>query len=157
MNQPEGLIERGGYEDSFLMKWSPQSPDQSSCDFFLWGLVYVPALPASIDELKMRITTARNNVTGDMLQYVWQEHDNRLDMCLVKAMHILNTYEISPRINLWSTTPKLFSFNELDLLVFKIIAFKMMSNFFWGEWDTVVCNVLFLKISLSREINLKCN
>ena len=43
-------------ENSFLMKISPWSPDWSPCNFFLWacvkGLVYVPLIPASIDELK---------------------------------------------------------------------------------------------------------
>ena len=38
------------------------SPDATPCDFFLWGYVkdqdYVPPLPASIPELKVRIRTA---------------------------------------------------------------------------------------------------
>ena len=39
----------------------PRSPDATPCDFFLWGYVkdqvYVPPLPASIPELKVRIRT----------------------------------------------------------------------------------------------------
>ena len=40
--------------------------------FFLWGYVkdqvYVPPLPASIAELKVRIRTANEAITADMLQ-----------------------------------------------------------------------------------------
>jgi hypothetical protein len=39
------------------------------CDFFLWGYVkeriYVPQLPADLDELTNRITAAVNSVTED--------------------------------------------------------------------------------------------
>jgi hypothetical protein len=42
--------------------WPPRSPDATPCDFFLWGYVkdqvYIPPLPASIPELKVRIRTA---------------------------------------------------------------------------------------------------
>ena len=41
---------------------TPRSPDATPCDFFLRGYVkdqvYVPPLPASIPELKVRIRTA---------------------------------------------------------------------------------------------------
>ena len=86
-NQPERWIGHGGDEDCFLMKWLPWSPDLSLCDFFLWwyekGLVYVPPLPSSIDELKQRITSVLDNITWDMLQHVWQELKYLLDMCHV--------------------------------------------------------------------------
>jgi hypothetical protein len=40
-------------------------------DFFLWGYVkervYVPPLPADLDELRNRITAAVNSVTEDTL------------------------------------------------------------------------------------------
>ena len=49
---------------------------QPPCDFFLWGYVndqvYVPPLPASIPELKVRIRNAIGTVTADMLQTVWE-------------------------------------------------------------------------------------
>jgi len=52
----------------------PHSPDPTSCDFFLWGCVkdqiYVHSLPASIPELKVRIRTAIQTITADMLQTV---------------------------------------------------------------------------------------
>ena len=51
-----------------------RSPDATSCGFFLWGYVkdqvYVPPLPASIPELKVRIRTATETITADMLQTV---------------------------------------------------------------------------------------
>ena len=47
-----------------------------------------------------------------------------------QAVHIVNTNEIGPRRKLWCSTHKLSNFIELDLVVFNIIAFKMISNFF---------------------------
>jgi hypothetical protein len=48
--------------------WPPRSSDATPCDFFLWGYVkdlgYVPPLPASISELKVRVRTAIE--TADM-------------------------------------------------------------------------------------------
>ena len=45
--------------------------------YVLWsyvkGLVYVPPLPAILEELRQRITTALQTVTQDMLQRVWEE------------------------------------------------------------------------------------
>ena len=53
--------------------------------FFLWGYVkdqvYVPPLPANILELKVRIRTATDTITADMLQIVWNELDYRVDVC----------------------------------------------------------------------------
>ena len=47
-------------------------PDATPCDFFLLGYVkdqiYDPPLPASIPELKVRIRTANETITADMLQ-----------------------------------------------------------------------------------------
>jgi len=49
-----------------------RSPDATPCDFSLWDYVkdqvYVPPLPANIPELKVRIRTAIETITADMLQ-----------------------------------------------------------------------------------------
>ena len=71
----------------------PRSPDTTPCDFFLWGYVkdqvYVPALPASFPELKVRIRTAIETITADTLQTVWKEFDYRVDVCrITKGAHI---------------------------------------------------------------------
>jgi hypothetical protein len=51
--------------------------------------VYVPPLPASIPELKVRNRTATENITADMLQTVWNELDYRVDVCRIsKGSHI---------------------------------------------------------------------
>ena len=54
------------------------------CDFFLWGYVkervYVPPLPADLDELTNRITIAVNSVTEDTLRRVWDELSYRVDV-----------------------------------------------------------------------------
>ena len=44
---------------------------------------YVPPLPASIPELKVRIRTAIETITADMLQRVWNEFDYRVDVCRI--------------------------------------------------------------------------
>jgi len=45
--------------------------------------IYVPPLPATVDELQEPITAAVNSVTPDMLQSVWSELDYRIDVCRV--------------------------------------------------------------------------
>jgi len=45
--------------------------------------VYVPPLPASIPELKVRIRTAIETITADMLQTVWNELDYRVNVCRI--------------------------------------------------------------------------
>ena len=69
------------------------SPDATARDFFLCGYVkdqvYVPPLPASIPELKVRIRTAIETITADMLQTVWNELDYRVDVCrITNGAHI---------------------------------------------------------------------
>jgi len=61
--------------------------------FFLRGYVndqvYVPPLPASIAEMKVRIRTAIETITTDMLHTVWNEPDCRVDVCrITKGAHI---------------------------------------------------------------------
>ena len=73
--------------------WSPRSPDATPCDFFLWGYakdqVYVPSLPAIIPEMKVRIRTAIEIITADMLQTVWNELNYGVDVCrITKGAHI---------------------------------------------------------------------
>ena len=57
----------------------PRSSDATPCDLLLWGYVkdqvYVPPLPASISEREVRIRTATETITGDMLETVWNELD----------------------------------------------------------------------------------
>jgi len=71
----------------------PRSPDATPCDFFLWvyvkDQVYVPPLPGSIPELKVRIRTAIETITADKLQTVWKELDYRVDVCrITNGAHI---------------------------------------------------------------------
>ena len=68
------------------------TPDATPCDFFLWGYVkdqvYVPPLPASILELKVRIRTTTETITADILQTVWDELDYVIDVCrITKGAH----------------------------------------------------------------------
>ena len=71
----------------------PRCPDATPCDFFIWGYVkdqvYVPPLPASIPELKVRIRIATETITADILQTVLNELDYRVDFCrITKGAHI---------------------------------------------------------------------
>jgi len=43
----------------------------------------VPPLPASIPELKVRIRTAIETITADIIQTVWNELDYRVDVCRI--------------------------------------------------------------------------
>ena len=78
-------IGRFGQEDVALMRWPPRSPDLTPCDFFLWGFVkdtvFVPPVPANLQELRDRITAAVALIDHDMLTRVWNELDYRLDVC----------------------------------------------------------------------------
>ena len=72
---------------------TPRSTDATPCDLFLWGYVkdqvYVPPLPVSIPELKVRYRTAIETITTDMLQTVCNELDYRVDVCrITKGAHI---------------------------------------------------------------------
>ena len=60
---------------------------------FLWGYVkdqvYVPPLPASIPELKVRNRITIETITADMLQTVWNELDYRVNVCrITQGAHI---------------------------------------------------------------------
>jgi len=77
-------IERTGPKDLALHSWPPRSPDMTPCDFFLWEYikerVYVPPLPADLDELTNRITAAVKSVTEDTVRCVWDEFSYRVDV-----------------------------------------------------------------------------
>ena len=67
------------------MSWPPRSPDLTPCNFFLRGFVkdtlFVPPVPANLQDLGERITAAVALIDRDMLTRVWNELDYRLDVC----------------------------------------------------------------------------
>ena len=86
-------IRRAGNNDCVLLHWAPRSPDLTPYEFFFWGyvkgLVYVPPLPTSVDDLKTRITETLITSDPDMLVRVWEEMEYRFDVCPVtKGSHI---------------------------------------------------------------------
>ncbi|GBO27919.1 hypothetical protein AVEN_91553-1 [Araneus ventricosus] len=90
---PKCWIGQSGDVDDVFCSWPPRSPDLTPCYFFLWGYVkdrvYVPPMPKTIEELKVRICNALASVTEQMLQNVWREMDYRLDVVRVnKRSHI---------------------------------------------------------------------
>jgi len=51
--------------------------------------VFVPPLPASVLEMKVRIRTDIENITADMIRTVWNELDYHADVCrITKGAHI---------------------------------------------------------------------
>ena len=90
---PNRWIGHAWQNDQVFCKWPPRSPDLTVCDFFLWGYVkdrvYVPPLPATVDELREHIAAAVNSVTPDMLQRAWSGLDYCIDVSRVtKGGHI---------------------------------------------------------------------
>jgi len=64
----------------------PRSPDATPCDFFL--LCYVKD-QVYVLELKVRIRSATETITADMLHTVWNELDYCVDVCrITKGAHI---------------------------------------------------------------------
>ena len=87
------ILQTSTDDDQMLLARPPRSPDATPCDFFLWvyvkDQVYVPPFPVSIPELKVRIRTAIETITADMLQTVWNELDYHVDVCrITKGAHI---------------------------------------------------------------------
>jgi len=66
------------------------------CDFFLWGnvkeRVYVPPLPADLDELTNRITTAVKSVTEDTFRRIWDEFSCRVDVVYAAGRDTCSIY-----------------------------------------------------------------
>ena len=86
-NLPQRWIGHTGKEDGALMQWPPWSPDLTPCDFFFWGFVkdtvFVPPLPANLQDLHNHITAAVALVDRDMLTRMWNEMDYHIDVCHV--------------------------------------------------------------------------
>jgi hypothetical protein len=94
---PLSWIGRKGKEEDALMQWPPRSPDLTSWDFFFWrfvkDIVFVPALPANLQDLRNLITAAVTLVDRDILTRVWNEMDYRIDVCrITKREHIEHLY-----------------------------------------------------------------
>ena len=81
---------------SSVLKWPPQSPDLTPCDFFSLGLCERFSLhPSSAHKRSVRshkrYVPVLETATKDMLQRVWDELGYRLDVCRVAGgAHIEN-------------------------------------------------------------------
>lgn len=67
------------------IEWPPRSPDLSPLDFFLWGhikSVVYKTPPATLEELRRRITTVCREVTPQMLLNVRQRFEDNLYHCM---------------------------------------------------------------------------
>ena len=65
--------------------WPAQSPDLSSCDYFLWGYLkskVFEARPATIKELKERIHAEIHAITPAVLRRVSENFHTRLTQCV---------------------------------------------------------------------------
>lgn len=67
------------------IEWPPRSPDLTPLDFFLWGhlkSVVFKTQPATIEELKQKITQECRLLTSEVFRNVREEFENRLYFCL---------------------------------------------------------------------------
>jgi hypothetical protein len=75
-------VGRGG-----KIAWPPQSPDLIPLDFSVCGYfkdqVFVPPLPASLEELWARVTEAVATINADMIHRILDEIAYRWDICRV--------------------------------------------------------------------------
>ena len=91
---------------------------------YVKGLVYVPPFPDSIHELAQKITSALDNVTGDMQQRVWHEFNNRLDVYGVTGdAHIEH---------LWNRSQNKLMFN-IKTFQFHWASLSFQDNCFWND------------------------
>jgi hypothetical protein len=78
--QTVAWIGRGGTID-----WLPQSPDLTTLDFYVLGYskdqVFVAPLPASLEELRARITEAAATIIAGVFHRNWDEIFSRRDIC----------------------------------------------------------------------------
>lgn len=69
------------------IEWPARSPDLTPCDFFLWGylknIVYRER-PATIEELRDRITQACAEISVEMCDNVCQSVTQRFQCCIMK-------------------------------------------------------------------------
>ena len=76
---PDQLIGRRG-----PIEWPARSPDLSPCDFFLWGYLKDKVCqdrPATIAQLRERISTACAEISAKMCMHVCQSMEFRLERC----------------------------------------------------------------------------
>jgi len=74
-------------ERQFRTKFSKQPPSDNSIR--RWYAQFQETGCVCIPELKVRIRTAIETITADMLQTVWNELDYRVDVCrITKDAHI---------------------------------------------------------------------
>jgi len=68
--------------------------------------VFVPPLPANLQDLRNRITAAVVLVDRDMLTRVWNEMDYRIDVCLITKGEYIE--------HLWNVLKELGEFLSLS-------------------------------------------
>jgi hypothetical protein len=81
--------------DSIL--WPPISPDFTPLDFFLLGLCKKLCLYGQnlgLESLEARIGEATELVTGDMVHFMCQEMEHRLDICKVMDVTHVETNNV---------------------------------------------------------------
>ncbi|KAJ4431753.1 hypothetical protein ANN_20358 [Periplaneta americana] len=72
---------------SYLLAWPPNSPDLTPPDFFVWGFVkdiVYSQKPRNIDDLRVKIAQAFQQITPLMLQRTWAELHHRYELCRVR-------------------------------------------------------------------------
>ena len=75
------------FKDRIISKnlWPPRSPDLTSADFFLWGLLkrkVYKNTPRTIEQLKDAVRQEIQAVNPDTLRKVFQNLEKRIQVCL---------------------------------------------------------------------------
>ena len=96
-------------------------------------------LPANLKEPKQIINSALQTVTKDILQHVWEELENRMDVCNVsgrtswksamKSTYLCIFHSNLQEQFLYCSTLSLFSFINLDHVDSVIFTSQVISNF----------------------------
>ncbi|KAJ4445398.1 hypothetical protein ANN_07203 [Periplaneta americana] len=80
----KAFIAKPTTRSSYLLAWTPNSPDLTPPDFFIWGFVkdiVYSQKPTNIDDLRVKITQAFQQITLLMLQRTWAELHHRYELC----------------------------------------------------------------------------
>ncbi|KAJ4426136.1 hypothetical protein ANN_26945 [Periplaneta americana] len=79
--------EKPSTRSCYLLAWPPNSPDLTSADFFVWGFVkdiVYSQKPRNIDDLRVKITQAFQQITSLMLRRTWAELHHRYELWRVR-------------------------------------------------------------------------
>ena len=113
--------------ESFLVIWFGQVQWR-----YIKGLVYVPLFLLALMNSSRKSFPHWIMLPESCYSMFGKSLTTNLMYAVKQVLHVLNTYEIGPRINLWRSAPKLIQFLWATLSSFQDNCLKMVSNV-WGH------------------------